>query len=162
MHAIALGATPAEIEDYFEHCRSEAELASCLFLIAAAEARLRDDAQWRSSRRASDLEGRLGLLYEKADVTWQVALDQSGIIEAWKNFLHATKDLAELDRSRWAGRIGKFRSILQLRHWVAHGRNWPLKANLCAWSITEVAKIVEDLFQALNDIAGHAKLPSVA
>ncbi|SAI39245.1 Uncharacterised protein [Bordetella ansorpii] len=159
--ALPAGATFEDIDAYFEHCRSEAELAGCLFAIAAAEARLRRDARQRCVPGRSGLDGRLALLHGNAAAFWRVPFDEQGIVDAWKAFLHTVEGASLAERSRWAGRVGQFKSVLNLRHWVAHGRYWMLPPHLATWSLTEIAKVVQDMFQALNDAADRARLPVV-
>jgi hypothetical protein len=150
---LGLGASPVEIADHFDACRRELELAALLTIVAAVEARVRMDALSRIDRHGDDLAKRLKVLRDNARIDWSIALYDDGIIEAWKTYVGTLTVVPDTDRARLLGAIGRFKNLLAIRHWVAHGRYWKLQRGVEHFRPNDVADIVTDLFDAFRKIA---------
>jgi hypothetical protein len=98
------GMTAAEVYELFEFYNKEAEYSSMLALIASIEAYIRVDFVERRRRT-----GGFRTLYS-----------QFGIRALFDDILDAWSYLDSI-HSRW---VSKFRDLLRLRHWLAHGRYW--------------------------------------
>lgn len=153
------GATELEVNEYFEDCQAELDLSTAFTLIAAAEARIRLDAQKRidlvgAAKAANNnlLTNRLGLLFSQANRPWSVSFYDDGILEAWKSYV-ATLAISQQDRDRLLGGIGGMKSALPLRHWVAHGRYWEPTRELISSAPPQVANTINRLYSCLRDIA---------
>ncbi|MBC7602153.1 MAG: hypothetical protein H7255_05765 [Ramlibacter sp.] len=155
------GATPGDVDDYFRNCLKEIELAANLFLVAAAEARLRRDAQGRQKSGRSSLDDRLSLLHREAQTAWHVPLYEMGLLDAWKDYIGTIPNVLDNEKSRWLSRVGDFKFVLRLRHWVAHGRYWELSPSVDAFPFAMVVAAVEKMFIALNDVATRGAIPTV-
>lgn len=155
---LGLGASQAEIAEHFDACRRELELAAILTMTAAAEARIRVDAISRTETGSDDLAERLKLLRANARIDWSIALYDDGIIEAWKRYIASLKPLPDTDRARLLAAIGRFKNLLTIRHWVAHGRYWKLRWSPEHFHPIDVADIVTQLYEAFQEIAAFGKL----
>jgi hypothetical protein len=152
------GATIGDVRQYFKSCRSELELSVLLILTAAAEARVRLDAKTRTQGTGGQLETRLKALYTGATSDWKVALYGQGILEEWKNFINTTTLLSPAEKADLRDAIGSFKNLLDVRHWVAHGRYWTLKRAIAKYTPAKVAEIVTNLFDALSEVTSKAGL----
>jgi hypothetical protein len=160
-HVLALGATQTEIDEYFISCQEELDLAAVLTLTASAEARLRLDAAERSRRKTDELAKRLAVLSANADAEWRVPLYEGGIADAWKTYV-VTVGLPESERNQIVSAIGRFKEILALRHWVAHGRYWEFVRGIRSYPPVMVARSISALYDALRRIATHGQLMAFA
>jgi hypothetical protein len=152
-----IGATPDDVDEYFESCQLELDLCADLLLIAWAEARVRTDAEKR--RLHSDVLGkRLSLLYQNKETLWGVPLYEGGILEAWKQHINNSAQIPSSDKSRMLSRIGAFKNALILRHWVAHGRSWNLTRALSDFEAVTLARTVEDLYATLQAVTTYDSL----
>jgi hypothetical protein len=149
--ALGIGAPIDEISDYFEHSRQEAEYASILFLTAAAEARIRDDAKARMSQsRRDDLAKRFAVLLTNArNVEWKIPIYENGVLDAWKTFIQ-TSEAPKEDRDNVVTSIGQFKNLWRIRNWIAHGRSWETPRGIENLSIAEASDLIEDLYKALR------------
>lgn len=159
---VPLGSTPSEIDDHVDSCQEELDLAAVLTLTASAEARLRLDAAERRKPRSDELSKRLAVLRSNADTEWHVPLYDSGIVEAWKSYLGATSAITETERNQIVSAIGKFKEILALRHWVAHGRYWEFVRGIRSYPPVLVAKNVNALYDALRKAASRGQIMAFA
>jgi hypothetical protein len=159
---LGLGASQAEIAAYFTACRQELDLAAILTMTAAAEARIRVDAISRTERGNDNLAKRLKLLRANARIDWSIALYDEGIIEAWKTYIGALDTLPDADRTRLLGAIGRFKNLLAIRHWVAHGRYWKPRWDPEHFPPIDVADIVTQLYDAFREIAASGNLVAFA
>ena len=161
--ALGVGASSRDIADYFAASKQELELAAILALTAAAEARIRQDAELRMLPKYQDwLAKRLRVLRASVHMAWTVPLYDEGIIEAWKSYVNSLTDMAIADRARLLTAIGRFRNLLSVRHWVAHGRYWQLSWASDLWSAALAAAVIESLYYALQRAAAHCDLMAFA
>jgi hypothetical protein len=104
-----VGMTGSEIDREFEKMSEELGLQVALGLVAAVEAVLMLDYQKRME------DGIKNALYARLIILWKrptrATLDE--ILEAWKDANPGTGDV-----------IGRFKQVVGLRHWMAHGRYW--------------------------------------
>lgn len=156
--ALGIGASKDEVAEYFIACRRELELSAVLTLTAAAEARIRLDAALRMQRDKDDLARRLNLLRSNARTEWRIPLYQDGIVDAWKTYIGSLQDLLTVDRARLLTAIGRFRNLLEIRHWVAHGRYWAIRRGIEHYPPSDAAAIINELFDALRRAADHRGL----
>jgi hypothetical protein len=63
---------------------------------------------------------------------WKVNLYESGIMDIWKDYIQLQLLLSPTEKRRMVGCIGDFKKVLDVRHWVAHGRYWPLRRSEAA------------------------------
>jgi hypothetical protein len=152
--------TPSEIDAYFDSCQRELDLFTILALIASIEAKIRMDAKKRYRTKGNKLSGRLLILFKekKTKHLWKVPLYESGILEAWKWYIQIGLRISSSEKDRLIGKIGKFKELLRIRHWVAHGRYWPLQLNIKKYPPQLVCEAIEDLHGALENTALHGKL----
>lgn len=155
---LGIGASRTDIRNHFTACRQELELVTLLTLTAAAEARIRLDALQRRATAKDELARRLGVLSANVRAEWQIPLYDDGIIAAWKTYIGSLPDLVNLDRARLLSAIGRFKNLLDVRHWVAHGRYWQIQRGIEHYPPTTVADIVSDLYDALRSAANHRSL----
>jgi hypothetical protein len=160
--ALGVGASSEEIAAYFTGCREELELSAVLALTASAEARLRLDAALRMQRGQDALGKRLQVMQANARAGWMIPLYADGIVDAWKAYIASIANLVKNDRARMLTSIGRFKNLLDIRHWVAHGRYWELKWGITQFSPDVAADIVSELYTALRTAAGLEGLMSFA
>lgn len=159
---LPIGATQSEIDDYFSSCQEELDLSAVLTLAASAEARIRLDAALRRKQGTDQLSRRLDLLRGDVDSEWRVPLYDHGIVDAWKAYLAAAPGVPDKARKQLANAIGRFKEILGLRHWVAHGRYWEPVHQIGSYPPVLVARHVNALYDALREIASYGKVMDFA
>jgi hypothetical protein len=155
--ALPVGSGPQDAEAYFAACKQEIDLAAVITLIAAAEARIRLDAKLRC-KSSGDLAARLLLLANSAGQEYQVALYENGIMDAWKDCVGSLSSMSQRDRDRLLTGIGGFKSLLPVRHWVAHGRYWKLPGGVKRYPPLVVANTVNKLYDTLRETTRLAGL----
>jgi hypothetical protein len=148
--ALPVGSGPQDADAYFEACKQEIDLAAVITLVAAAEARIRLDVEQRC-KGSGDFAARLILLTKSADKEYQVALYENGIMDAWKDCVGSLTNVQQKDRERLLTGIGGFKSLLPVRHWVAHGRYWPLRGGVKRYPPNREADTVNKLYDALRE-----------
>jgi len=158
---LSVGATREEISDYFKACRRELEISALLMLTASAEARLRLDASIRMQNQDA-LGKRLKVLRGNARSEWMIPLYEDGIVDAWKAYIGSINLPVRADRARLLASVGRFKNLLGVRHWVAHGRYWRIQRGIEHFPPDVAAGVVEDLYIALRAAAGLEGLPSFA
>jgi hypothetical protein len=82
-------------------------------------------------------------------------------MDAWKDYFGQIFTVAE--RDRLVSSIGSFKSMLQVRHWVAHGRYWEPKLQIKAYPPVTVAKLIDSLYSALHEatvVSGDSEFES--
>lgn len=151
-----VGASQDAVADYFQSSKEELALAAIFTLIAAAEARIRDDAALRKGG-TDVLAQRLKFLLTSVSTEWKVPLYEGGIIGAWKAYIQTLTDLGP-ERARILSAIGRFKNLLNIRHWVAHGRNWNPVWDIEQYSPARTAEIIADFFNMLRQVASHRGL----
>jgi hypothetical protein len=101
--------TASELDREFERMSEELSLQVALALVAAVEALLMLDYQEKMEDGLKDaLYARMRPLWEKQS---RATFDE--ILDAWKDANPGTGDV-----------IGRFKQVVGLRHWMAHGRYW--------------------------------------
>ncbi len=162
-----LGMTPDNIRAYFERAVHEVELAAILYMVAYAEARIREDFLYRVSaanKSSGDLlVSAMENLRKKYDKIWQIPLFENGILDQWKVLIQRSHQDGQLfNASQCVNRIGAFKNPLRLRHWIAHGRYWKPKGySLSQLPPSQVEKIINQGFDTLKKIAIDLKLVPV-
>ena len=157
---LGIGASREDIREYFMACRQELELTAVLTLTAAAEARIRLDAASRMEKSKDDLAKRFCVLRSSARTLWSIPLYEDGIVDAWKTYIGSLTDLLALERARLLTAVGRFKNLLSIRHWVAHGRYWQLQRGIEHYPPADAAEIVCELFDALRIAADQRSLMS--
>lgn len=130
-----VGLTITEVKEHFSNLSRENELSFCLNLIAATEARLRMDYKIRSTEKLKDDLSRdfRNSYQEHGD---KVSLEAI-ILEGWKERHPEHKAY-----------ISEYKSVLKLRHWLAHGRYWVPKIGR-KYDSTTVYVICENIVKKL-------------
>lgn len=106
-----LGLSLKELDDYFERLYKELENVTCLSLLSAVEAELRKDYLVRAYDKKKDtLSKKFRNIYKQKN---QRASLEEDILEAWRETYPQLK-----------GIIGTYKSALNYRNWLAHGRYW--------------------------------------
>lgn len=128
------GLTPQEVDEALAQMREELDGQVTLALTAAFEAMIRVDYLERvGERRKDDVSKELRRLFAQYDQ--RTPLEE--ILDTWK------------EKRGSPQRFGDFKSLLQLRHWLAHGRYWTEKSGLnahptTAWQIAVSLSQVND------------------
>lgn len=135
-----LGMTSQEVTAYFESIRRELDAATSLLALAEAEAVLRVDYLSRVQRRAKDAVSRAYRELHKEKGA-SVRLDED-ILATWVTH-HGDCKAA----------VSEFRAILNLRHWLAHGRYWLPKLGR-VYAPQDAFDIADRLFAKLPGVAG--------
>lgn len=153
-----LGATTDEIDTRFQGCLTELNISAGLFMIAAAEARIRTDALKRSAD--TDLVGtRLGIIFKPHVQKWKVGLYDPGIMAEWKRYVNLPGLFSDSEKTRLLRSIGRFGEALDFRHWVSHGRYWQFNRDFAEFQQpANVAGRMDELFRALSFITTTKKL----
>lgn len=145
--------TVTELRKHFEASRTEINLSSVLYMVAATEARIRFDATSRVNGGSSDPLGTaLRNLYTARQTAWSVPLRDNGILEAWKTYarMHLTPsdqvDVCVISLGNWA-------TALDIRHWVAHGRYWQLTRQITGSMVADIARATEAMVGSLQALA---------
>lgn len=154
-NALPIGSSLQDADTYFDACKDELDLAANLALIAAAEARIRLDLERRCHDK-DNLAQRLKRLKTNADKDYQIALYDNGIMDAWKDCVASFTALSHKDRDRLLSGIGGLKSVLPVRHWVAHGRYWELQGGIKRYPPVSVAIAITKLYGALQNISRSA------
>ncbi|MBB5326203.1 hypothetical protein HNQ34_003322 [Anoxybacillus tepidamans] len=109
-----IGLTPTELQQYFQDNLKELENLICLDLLVAVEAKLRIDYLSRVYNRKKDSLSRIfRAIYKERG---EHASLEHDILENWKQQYPKAKSY-----------ISDYKSTLQFRHWLAHGRYWTPK-----------------------------------
>lgn len=123
-----IGTPLDEIVNYYQSCEAEINFSAILFLMSWVEATIRIDTKNRISdtKDNSALAKALRQLCKGYDITWKIPLEE-GILRTWQDIARKNYQTAECDRL--ISSIGDIKACFDFRHWVAHGRYWPLKNN---------------------------------
>lgn len=128
------GYTREEVEQFFDWQRAQLELLAMLQILATTEAIIRLEISMRiTKRRKDELSRRLRELGR--DGIGKIRLD---------SVLDAMKDTGCSPKV-----VGAFRSALNLRHWIAHGRYWVPKLGR-RYSPGDILDIASELISALR------------
>jgi len=109
-----LGQPPSFIDDFFEKEITELELTNTFRLLATTEAELRFDFAYRVRRKLKDPLSRY-FRDLQGKYPRRIHIDKH-IIESWQE--------AHPEHKRV---FSEYRSALELRNWIAHGRAWTPK-----------------------------------
>jgi hypothetical protein len=153
-----VGLNLSEIEAYFDSCQTELDLFAVLALIASIEAKIRVDAGMRHLAKGNQLSGRLSVLFSFSSPPWKVPLYDGGILDEWKRYIQNEPSIPVSDRRRMIGDIGRYKDLLPIRHWIGHGRYWPLQRAIKSYPPHAVATAIENLHGTLVKAAGHGNL----
>lgn len=130
------GMSDAEFEDFFR----ELDYLAMLDLLASAEAAIKVDYLNRLGKRKpkGDLLKKYRLLYKEKGS--KVSLE-SDILEILKETNEELKS-----------KIGDFKGILELRHWLAHGRYWEpsLPRELRQYQVVDIYDIANSLLEGMG------------
>ena len=135
-----LGMTPEEVIVHFEDMRRELDAAASLLVLAEAEAVLRVDYLSRVQRKGKDAVSRAYREMYK-DKEANVRLDQD-LLATWVTHHGECKSA-----------VSDFRSVMNLRHWLAHGRYWTPKLGR-VYAPQDVFEIADRLFAKLPEVIG--------
>lgn len=135
-----LGMTEGELASFFERQRVELDVAASLLVLAEAEAVLRTDFVGRVKRRKKDAVSREFRKIHKVSGN-RVRLDED-VLATWA---------ARFPTASSA--ISAFRAVLNLRHWLAHGRYWVPKLGR-DYSAEQAFGVADALFAKLPGVAG--------
>jgi hypothetical protein len=106
-----LGFSPAEFTDLLRNRIEETEFRSSFAILAAVEAALRDDYEFRATKRRKDpLSRAFRVIYRTKRE--RVRFDED-LLDLW---VHHYPGLRR--------EVGQLRGALHFRHWLAHGRSW--------------------------------------
>ncbi|MDR1701299.1 MAG: hypothetical protein LBR56_00825 [Sporomusaceae bacterium] len=105
------GSTRQEVEEYFKYTKDELEKLVFLDLFSAVEAALKIDHELRVKRKKKDELSKF-FRQDYQTAKGKTSFDRT-ILVAWKNFYPQYRYI-----------IGKYRSFLSDRNWLAHGRSW--------------------------------------
>ncbi|WP_044749400.1 hypothetical protein [Bacillus alveayuensis] len=131
-----IGFTSEELDQYFRNKIEELETLICLDLLAAVEAKLRIDYLTRVKNRKKDNLSRIfRSIYKERKA--RVSLDED-ILENWKEQHPQAKKY-----------ISDYKSVLQFRHWLAHGRYWTPKLGR-HYDLSTVYTICKNLVKSLR------------
>lgn len=139
-------------DDYYNAAIGEIETLAVLVMIASAEARLRIDTRARCNE-GDNLSRRLSVLKKGANSDWGIALSDRGILDAWKEHIANTSLLTDQEKESFRRMLGNFKAVLPVRHWIAHGRYWPLAGEMERYAPWRVAKVVDKLINGLEQVA---------
>lgn len=143
-HGITLDPLTAstEVTDLFSNTVMELENLVKLNLLSAVEGHIRYDFAIRiNNSRTDPLSNSFKALLSSAKNQAKKVQFQ-GILDAWDKHLIT-------NRWEWWSLLKNFEDILELRHWLAHGRWWQLEpaVNL---PVSEIKETVENVLFAMN------------
>ena len=159
---LGVGASQADIVKHFIACRLELELTAVLTMTAAAEAKIRLDAISRIENGTDNFAKRLKFLRSRVQLPWAIPLYEDGIVDAWKTFIGSLADIPDRERAQCLNAVGCYRNLLNIRHWVAHGRYWRPKWGAERFVPADVAETIRDLYDTLRQVAIHGDVMSFA
>jgi hypothetical protein len=111
--AIFAGDRMSDVEAMLADMLSETDMRSGLVLMARIEAAFRVDYKERSKKKGADaISIEFRKLWKKKG---RHARLEDEIWDVWRDIDPSTKQI-----------IGQLRSVFKFRHWLAHGRHWPV------------------------------------
>lgn len=125
------GQTPLEVEAFFSTQQAELEFLTIFELTASVEAALRLNFDSRITNRGKD---RISRKFRSHLNPSHVSLD-ADILEVWSTEANV--------------KVGEFRGLFNLRHWLAHGRHWRPKIGQ-AYSAADAYRIATKLLIAVQ------------
>lgn len=112
-----VGMTESELKEKFDEYFRELSFSVCLNLAAAIEANIQNNFKLRVTNRKKDNISKKLRELVRLEKTYQLNLQK--ILNIWKENKPELKKI-----------INQYETILQFRHWLAHGRHWILKTNI--------------------------------
>lgn len=133
-----LGMSLTEVKRHFEKIEKELQVSYTLKLAALGEAHLRMDYVRRKDfgkkNRKLNIHDAMRALYRLVGVKAQLDKD---IIDTWKQY-SSNKPV-----------FSSYKTLLQYRHWIAHGRYWPYSGK--QFSTFESYVIVNELVKEIRN-----------
>jgi hypothetical protein len=106
-----VGYSLAKFEDLLQNRIRETDLRSSFAILAAIEAALRNDYEFRATKRRKDaLSKAFREIYKKKPK--KVRFDED-LLDLWVQHYPGLRKV-----------VGELRGALDFRHWLAHGRSW--------------------------------------
>ncbi len=131
------GLVEAEIDAWFADRSQFLSEVAVFGIIAAAEGHIRELSHQHARRGKTDLDGALKKLFtQRAD---RVRFED--LLACW------TTHQPQLQSS-----VGQFKQLFPLRHWIAHGRYWPLNDAIADRAITDIAWVLKRCGQLTDAI----------
>lgn len=124
-----------EIEEYFENLKDEIETLFIFDFISSTEASIRIDFYQRVYRKGKDeLSKKYREIYKSKENFVRLEED---ILKSWKSIdVKAKSEISEFD------------AILNLRHWISHGRYWTKKIGQ-EYSILNAFDVCNNIFSKI-------------
>jgi hypothetical protein len=126
-----LGFSPAQFTGLLHNRIEETDFRSSLAILAAVEAALRNDYEFRATKRRKDqLSRAFRVVYRTKRERVRFDEDLLGLwVEHYPNLRRV---------------VGELRSALHFRHWLAHGRSWerPVHGRFDYVSIYNLAELM--------------------
>jgi hypothetical protein len=139
------------LRQYFDASYAEIDLSSILYIVAGTEARVRDDANSRLDRRSDSLGRSLARFRDLREERQSLSFKED-ILKAWK--MYARRQLRPgRDVDACVDAIGGFTEAWEIRHWIAHGRNWKVRRPVLGKAVDNAAKAADNLVAALRRLA---------
>ncbi len=139
------------LRKHFDASYAEIDLSSILYIVAGTEARVRDDATRRMVRGSDPLGRSLARFYDLRKRKRNISFKED-ILEAWK--IYARRQLRPgRDVDACVHAIGEFTEAWEIRHWIAHGRNWDVCRPVLGKAVDNAAKAADNLVAALRRLA---------
>lgn len=137
-----------KLREHFDASCAEIDLSSILYIVAGTEARVRGDASDRVRREHDPLSRSLAKFCDRLDAPRQIPF-REGILQAWKTYARGQLRPGP-EVNSCVNAIGGFTEAWDIRHWIAHGRNWDVRRPV-------LGKAADNLVAALRRLAelGH-------
>ena len=126
-----VGMTPVEFEEALSALRGEPDCQVVMMLVASVEAVFQADLRDRvSGKKKGTLSKALRRWHKEHYRRREAWINLESLLEAWKKTVSGRRQT-----------IGRLKSLLLFRHWLAHGRYWSDKSGLgkvdpyLAWQI---------------------------
>jgi hypothetical protein len=131
-----VGYSSTEFRDLLRHRIEETDFRSSFAILAAIEGALRNDYEFRATKRRKDpLSRAFRLIYRRKRE--RVRFDED-LLDLWVQHYPNLKRV-----------VGQLRAALHFRHWLAHGRSWerPVHGRFDYVSIYDLAALTFTNFQ---------------
>jgi hypothetical protein len=140
--------TPAEVEVALRRMSIELSYQTVFLLLASSEASLRVDFDERVARRGKDaISQGCRRLAQTSKASGQRGIRLEDILDIYRN---------ESPITTAKSAVGRLKTLLHFRHWVAHGRYWVDKSGMRDPDPFDVWNDLRHLFASLP---GFAPLP---
>jgi len=139
------GMTEADVDTHFDAQRRELDRLTILNLVACAEAEIVTDYERRVRGKLKDPLSRAYQTWHKsmkAKMQLRPAFDEPGILGVLKKSKVINNHI-----------IGDYRSCLQARHWLGHGRRWDKPVAVDRFDPEDVYVRAQTLVSALAAVA---------